>query len=145
MSQIEMSRSCLCSCSCFLEFEPHHQEMQLSVDVSHNQMETGWKNSVFLVCDNSEPPWHAPSTDSETEFLVQLHSMNLSHLFPYVFRPETPPQVVLHCVTVHHSIVVIWNSGSSEQNIKNSNRCREMDSFRGTLRPVPDSRLLLLA
>lgn len=49
----------------------------------------------FLVNDNSEPPWHVPSTDSETELRIQLHNMNLSHLFAYFFRPEDPPQVVL--------------------------------------------------
>lgn len=45
--------------------------------------------------DNSKPTWHASSTDSETELLVQLPNMHLSHLFAYFFRPETFLQVVL--------------------------------------------------
>lgn len=98
---------------------------------------TKWKQDgkKVIVNDNSEATWHAPSARSETGLLVQLHSMNLSHLFACFLRPENPTQIALpDYVTAHCSIGVTWNSGPSEQSTRNFNHCREMDSFRGRLR-----------
>lgn len=133
MSEIEISRSWLCSYRCFLEFKPCHKEIQF-LGMSHT---TKWKQGgkKVIVNDNSEATWNAPSAGNETGLPVQLHSTNLSHLFSYFLRTENSTQIMLLDYMISYcSILVTWNSGSSEQKTRDFNHYREMDSSRGRLK-----------